>query len=117
MNLTKRKFYKLGEIVGQCGGELIGDPAIRVTQVATLESAVESDITFVSQSRFLPQLGRTRAGAVIVGADAREATSLPRIVCANPYAYFARAFGQEVVSSTFAGRNASYGYLELSFRR
>jgi hypothetical protein len=35
----------------------------------------------------------------------------------SAYAYFGRAFGQAVVSSTFAGRDASYGYLELSFRR
>ena len=90
MNLTKRTSYKLGEIVGQFGGELIGDPGIRVTQVATLESAREADITFVAQSRFLAKLGRTRAGAVILGTDARDATRLPRIICSNPYAYFAR---------------------------
>ena len=90
MKLTKRKSYKLGEIVGQLGGELIGDPAIRVTQVATLESAGETDISFVTQPRFLPQLGATRAAAVILGTAQRDATPLPRIISSNPYAYFAR---------------------------
>ena len=90
MRLTKRKTYKLGEIVGQFGGELIGDPAVRVTQVATLESAGETDISFVTQPRFLPQLGSTRAAAVILGTTARDATTLPRIISSNPYAYFAR---------------------------
>ena len=88
--LTKRKSYKLDEIVGQFGGELIGDPAVRVTQVAALESALETDITFVAQPRFLPQLDRTRAAAVILGPAARDATRLPRIISNNPYAYFAR---------------------------
>jgi hypothetical protein len=33
------------------------------------------------------------------------------------YAYFGYAFGQGTVANTFAGRDARYAYLELSFRR
>ena len=91
--MTKRTSYQLREIVDRFGGELIGDPGVRVTQVATLESAREADLTFVSQPRFLAQLARTRAAAVILGSDARDATRLPRIICDNPYAYFARVSG------------------------
>lgn len=90
MTLTKRKSIKLGDIVKRFGGELIGNSSIRVSQVATLESAGSSDITFLAQIRFLPQLAKARAGAVILGSEARDATSLARIVCANPYAYYAR---------------------------
>ncbi len=32
------------------------------------------------------------------------------------YAYYGRAFGRDVVRGTFAGEDASYAYLELSFR-
>jgi UDP-3-O-[3-hydroxymyristoyl] glucosamine N-acyltransferase len=88
--LTKRKSFKLGEIVKRFGGELIGDSAIRVGQVAALESAGPSDITFLAQTRYLPQLAQARAGAVILGPEARDATRLTRIVCANPYAYYAK---------------------------
>jgi UDP-3-O-[3-hydroxymyristoyl] glucosamine N-acyltransferase len=42
------------------------------------------------RSRFLPQLERTQAAAVILGPEARDASSLPRIISANPYAYFAK---------------------------
>ncbi len=90
VTLTKRKSYTLGDLVERFGGELIGDGDVRVRQVATLESARPSDITFVAQARFLPQLQSTRAGAVILGTDARDAARLPRIICANPYAYYAR---------------------------
>ena len=90
MTLTKRKSYKLGEIAKQFGGELIGDANIRISQVATLESARLCDITFLAQPRYLSQLSRTRAGAVILGPEARAASSLPRIICANPYAYYAK---------------------------
>ena len=85
-----RKSFRLGEIVKRLGGELIGDADVRIHQVASLESARPTDITFLAQSRFLPQLGRTQAAAVILGPEARDASSLPRIISANPYAYFAR---------------------------
>ena len=90
MTLTKRRSFRLGDIVKQFGGELIGDSNIRLRQVATLESAQSTDITFLAQSRYLPLLNQTRAGAVILGPQARDASSLPRIICANPYAYFAK---------------------------
>lgn len=88
--MTKRKSYKLGDIAGKFGGELIGDPAIRISQVATLESACASDIVFISQPRYLVQLESSKAGAVILGAAAGDATGMARIICANPYAYFAK---------------------------
>lgn len=90
MTLTKRKLFKLGDIVRQLGGELIGDPHVRIHQVATLESARSTDIAFLAQSRYLPQLSQTRAAAVILGPEARDASSLPRVISANPYAYFAK---------------------------
>jgi UDP-3-O-[3-hydroxymyristoyl] glucosamine N-acyltransferase len=88
--MSRRKSYRLGEITGKFGGELIGDPAIRVSQVATLDAAGPADIVFISQARYLGQLLQTKAGAAILGADAPEATAIARIVCANPYAYFAK---------------------------
>jgi len=90
MTLTKRKLFKLGDIVRQLGGELIGDPHVRIHQVATLESARSTDIAFFAHSRYLPQLSQTRAAAVILGPEARDASSLPRVISANPYAYFAK---------------------------
>ena len=63
---------------------------MRVRQVATLENAGSGNIAFLANERYLQQLKTTRAAAVIVSEAARAATTLPRIVCANPYAYFAR---------------------------
>jgi UDP-3-O-[3-hydroxymyristoyl] glucosamine N-acyltransferase len=86
----KRKFHTLREIAGRFGGEVVGDGGVRLRQVATLENAGSGTIAFFANERYLRQLKTTRAGAVIVNEAAREATPLPRIVCANPYAYFAR---------------------------
>ena len=82
--------YSLREIARRFGGEIAGDPEFEVRRVATLESAGPDSIAFLANARYLPQLKATRAGAVIVGKSARAATGAPRIVCANPYAYFAR---------------------------
>ena len=90
MTLTKRKSFKLGDIVRQFGGELIGDAGVHIHRVATLESAQPTDITFLAHSRYLAQLRQTRAGAVILGPETREAIGGSRIVCSNPYAYFAK---------------------------
>jgi UDP-3-O-[3-hydroxymyristoyl] glucosamine N-acyltransferase len=81
----------LGELAKSLGGDLIGDPQTVVTGLATLASAGPEDLTFVSRSRYRTELQSTRAGAVIVGPNDREATGLPRIVCDDPYSGYARA--------------------------
>ena len=86
----ERASYNLSEIVARFGGEVVGDPFTRVSQVATLERAAPHDVAFLASERYLPQLSSTKAGAVIVGAAFRESTRRPRIVCEQPYAYFAR---------------------------
>lgn len=87
---SERTSYSLREIVERYGGEIAGDPEVRVRQVATLEGATPDTIAFLANDRYLSQLKATCAGAVILSESARAATRLPRIVCANPYAYFAR---------------------------
>lgn len=90
MTSGKRKHYSLRRIAERFGGELMGDGEVRVRQVATLENAGPGHIAFLANERYLQQLETTRASAVIVNEAARSATKLPRIVCSNPYAYFAR---------------------------
>jgi UDP-3-O-[3-hydroxymyristoyl] glucosamine N-acyltransferase len=82
--------YRLDEIVGRLGGELTGDAGLRVVRVATLEAAGPEDIAFLANPKYRRQLHATRAGAVILAADAAADCPRPCIVCADPYAYFAR---------------------------
>lgn len=91
MTSSHHREYSLREIVQVLGGEIAGDPDVRLRRVGTLEHAGSGDLTFVTGGRFLSQLPATRASAVIVPEALRDATSLPRIVSDNPYAYFARA--------------------------
>jgi UDP-3-O-[3-hydroxymyristoyl] glucosamine N-acyltransferase len=68
----------------------VGNADTRVVRVGTLENADDHSITFLTGDRFLHQLRGTRACAVILSAAHQNVTDLPRIVCRNPYAYFAR---------------------------
>ena len=82
--------YTLRDIAGRFGGRVMGNPATRVHGVGTLENAAAGTVAFLANERYLPQLRTTRAAVVIVSEAASDATTLPRIVCDNPYAYFAR---------------------------
>ena len=86
--------YRLSEIAARLGGHLIGDPdqvaQTRITQIATLETAQPTHISFLTNSKYRAQLASTQAGAVILGTDDADATGLPRIISDNPYAYFAK---------------------------
>src|SRR5512143_2312299 len=87
MSLTN---YRLDEIVARFGGHVLGDPSVQVSQIATLDSAQPHNIAFLANSKYRSQLASTRAGAVILGEADADATAQPRIVCANPYSYFAK---------------------------
>jgi UDP-3-O-[3-hydroxymyristoyl] glucosamine N-acyltransferase len=89
MTRGERKSFSLREVVEVLGGEIIGNPEIRIRQVSTLENAGPEAITFLSNERYQPQLKSTRAAAVIIHSKLRNATELSRIICSNPYAYFA----------------------------
>ncbi|WP_435628623.1 UDP-3-O-(3-hydroxymyristoyl)glucosamine N-acyltransferase [Candidatus Ferrigenium straubiae] len=82
--------YRLADIAAQLGGRVLGGGDVRISQIATLERARPDQISFLTNSKYRMQLAGTKAGAVILGEADAEATSLPRIVSDNPYAYFAK---------------------------
>jgi len=82
--------YCLTDIAAQLGGRVLGGGGVRVTQIATLENAQPHHISFLTNSKYRAQLAGTKAGAVILGEADADATSLPRIISDNPYAYFAK---------------------------
>jgi UDP-3-O-[3-hydroxymyristoyl] glucosamine N-acyltransferase len=86
----KRVNFRLAEIAQRFGGRVLGDADTVVHQIATLDSAQAGQLTFLASGKYRAQLAATRAGAIILGAQDADATAIPRIVCDNPYAYFAR---------------------------
>ena len=82
--------YRLSEIAAQLGGRVMGDAEVSISQIATLETAQPSQISFLTNSKYRVKLATTRAGAVILAEADADATGLPRIISDNPYAYFAK---------------------------
>jgi UDP-3-O-[3-hydroxymyristoyl] glucosamine N-acyltransferase len=83
---------QLADIVAALGGELHGNPALRIDSLAPLETAQPSQLSFLSNPRYRSQLQASAAGCVIVAPALREA-ALARgacIVADDPYVYFAR---------------------------
>lgn len=81
---------RLGDIIARLGGELVGSPDIEVHRIATLESAGEGDISFLSNPRYASKLAHCRASAIILSADAVASCPSASIATPQPYLYFAR---------------------------
>ncbi|UCB52123.1 MAG: UDP-3-O-(3-hydroxymyristoyl)glucosamine N-acyltransferase [Candidatus Zixiibacteriota bacterium] len=82
----------LAQISEYLGGELVGDPATKISGVAPIEEARRGELTFLANPKYAPFLKTTSASAVIVGRDASaEGIKTPLIRHANPYFAFARA--------------------------
>jgi UDP-3-O-[3-hydroxymyristoyl] glucosamine N-acyltransferase len=80
----------LPEIAARFGGDVQADNGVTIRQVASLVSATADHICFLADARYLPLLANTKAGAVLIPPLYANATSLPRIVTDNPYAYYAK---------------------------
>jgi UDP-3-O-[3-hydroxymyristoyl] glucosamine N-acyltransferase len=90
MKADARRFFSLAELAGHFGGTVLGDAAVRIRQVAPLETAGPDELSFLTNRKYQKLLSTTRAAAVLLSEDSADATQLPRIVCRNPYASYAR---------------------------
>ena len=87
MTLTLQEIAKLSE------GELNGDPAQVITGAASLDEAIEGEIAFFNNPKYMPRLRKTRASAVFVPSDFSEKTPAAQIRVSDP----SKAFEQVVL--------------------
>ncbi len=78
----------VGELAAWVGGEVIGDPDLKVTSGATLELARPGQVTFLANAKYALLVKETRASAVVV-PEAMECAAA-QIVTGNPYYAFTR---------------------------
>jgi UDP-3-O-[3-hydroxymyristoyl] glucosamine N-acyltransferase len=86
----ERTAYRLADIAARFGGQVVGDAETKVQQIGTLEKATAGQIAFLANAKYRHQLDGSRASAVILSRADADATQIPRIVCDNPYSYFAK---------------------------
>lgn len=105
---------RLGELVQRLGGRLSGDPNLEISGIAPLSDALPTQLSFLSNPRLRVQAEQSRAAAIILSPA--DETALgdryagARIVCDNPYAYFAKAaqwFAQQAATPALPGIDAS----------
>jgi len=80
----------LGEIAVRFGLTLAGDPALRVSRVATLAQAEPGTLSFLANSRYRRSLPETRASAVVLAPGDLEACPVAALVSDHPYLAYAR---------------------------
>ncbi len=81
---------RLIEIAERLKCELRGPVDLEITGVAGIEDATESELTFVSNPKYVAKLSTTKAAAALVSAEVK-APDLPLLISENPYLDFARA--------------------------
>jgi UDP-3-O-[3-hydroxymyristoyl] glucosamine N-acyltransferase len=85
-----RTAYRLADIAARFGGQVVGNADTKVQQIGTLEKATTGQIAFLANAKYRHQLEGSKATAVILSKADADATALPRIVCDDPYSYFAK---------------------------
>lgn len=80
----------LGELAARFGCELIGDPAIQVERVGTLDRAGPRDIAFLANPAYRGSLPGTRAAAVILAPSGADECPTNALLTADPYGVYAR---------------------------
>jgi len=80
----------LGELATTFGCELIGDPDVMVSGVASLTSASSEALTFLSSAAYSKQLSSTKAAAVVLRAGNADACPVAALISDDPYATYAR---------------------------
>jgi UDP-3-O-[3-hydroxymyristoyl] glucosamine N-acyltransferase len=80
----------LGQLAVRFGCELRGNPDTNIERVASLGNADARSISFLGNPRYRQQLAETQAAAVILDAASAAHCPVAALVCANPFATYAR---------------------------
>ena len=78
----------LGDIAKKINGTVIGDASLEITDVHSIETAIEGHITFLAEKKFFDKLKRSKASAVLV--DSEQKLDINQIVTPRPELAFAQ---------------------------
>lgn len=82
--------YTLAELAECSGATLDGDAGCVITGVATLQSAIAGQISFLTNSQYRKYLVTTGASAVILRPEDKPACNAHALVSDNPYLVYAK---------------------------
>ena len=76
------------ELAASSGGQLIGDPALKITGAASLSEAAQGEISFFTDRKYIGLLRKTHASAIFVPPDFSEPINAAQIRVSNPMKAF-----------------------------
>ncbi len=82
--------YTVQQIADLLDAQLVGDPAVEIKAIASIEAAKQGDICFVNSPKYIQQLKETSASAVILKHDLVEISPVASIIVDNPRASYAK---------------------------
>lgn len=119
--------FKIEEIIKITGGIAIGNTAVVISSVNSIENAVEGEITFFRDKKYEEHFFNSKASAILVSKDCKHVPSLNQsfILVDNPYesivkfAYFIESINKSkphgvhpsavIESEVIIGKNVSIG--------
>jgi len=88
--MQKKVEYTLAELADCLGAQLRGEPAFKVSGLASLIDAKATDISFLSDVKYIASLADSQAGAVIITPEHADKVSGNVLISDNPYLGFAK---------------------------
>jgi UDP-3-O-[3-hydroxymyristoyl] glucosamine N-acyltransferase len=85
--------FNVKELAALSGGELVGDPTLKISGAASLSEAEQGEITFFTDRKYIGWVRKTRASAIFVPPDFAEPINAAQIRVSNP----TKAFEQVVL--------------------
>ncbi|NTS77083.1 UDP-3-O-(3-hydroxymyristoyl)glucosamine N-acyltransferase [Catenovulum sp. SM1970] len=83
------KSITLAELAEHTGSELIGEADLQIDSVASITDATVNQATFLTDKKYLSQLGDTQAGVVILHPNHKDDFAGNRLLSNNPYLAYA----------------------------
>ncbi len=94
--------FTVKDLAAQSGGELVGDPALKITGAASLIEAAQGEISFFTDRKYIGLLRKTCASAIFVPPDFAESINAAQIRVSDP----SKAFEQVLLK--FAPKRISF---------
>ncbi|MEN9344529.1 MAG: hypothetical protein RLZZ453_1316 [Chlamydiota bacterium] len=105
------KQHTLKALADLTGSIPVGDLSYEVVGVDSLESATPADVSFLSNSRYLPLLDKTKAGVICIGSDIPAPKGKNLLICQDPSVTFQKIIhlflGDRKKGSGFSGIHPS----------
>ena len=100
--------YSLKDLADKVKGELVGDPDLVISSIATIQNASSGCISFLANPKYKKFLKESSASAIIVSPELSMLLETPGIIAEDPYAAYA------IISSMFTKHRNPYSDKSIS---